>query len=69
MRGRMDSVRTAGRGIRRVLHRSRAPHRAPACPAAVIVFSGVPVLDVVFIVATLALFALVALVAKGVERL
>jgi hypothetical protein len=30
---------------------------------------GVPVLDVIYLVATLALFALVGLIAKGAERL
>lgn len=30
---------------------------------------GVPVLDVIYLAATLALFALVGLIAKGVERL
>lgn len=31
--------------------------------------SGVPVLDFVYVIATIALFALVALVARGVEKL
>jgi hypothetical protein len=31
--------------------------------------TGVPVLDVIYIAATLALFALVGLIAKGAERL
>lgn len=31
--------------------------------------SGVPVLDVIFLVATLALFGLVALIARAVEKL
>lgn len=38
-------------------------------PRAPAVFLGVPVLDLVYILAIVALFALVALVARGVERL
>lgn len=49
----------------RVLHRSRAlAASAPPHP-----ISGVPVLDVIYVTATIALCALVALIARGVEKL
>ncbi|MBN9153766.1 MAG: hypothetical protein J0I70_07645 [Microbacterium sp.] len=47
--------------------RATAAARSPIRPRRAAL--GVPVLDLVYVLATLALFALVALVVKGVERL
>lgn len=66
----MDSVRIATERWRAVLHRLPCPYgtratlvaRQPTVP-------GVLVLDVVYLLATLALFALVGLIVRGVEKL
>ena len=68
----MDSVRIDGRAPLRVLHRvscllgTRAPQqpRGPTSDP-----PGVLVLDVIYLALTIALFAIVGLVAKGVEKL
>jgi hypothetical protein len=70
----MRSVRTAVEAWRRVLHRelcpsAPAPRRRAAHPIRSAEPSGVLVLDVIYRAATLALFALVGLIAKAVERL
>jgi hypothetical protein len=52
-------VRTAAAASAAELHRSRTSTHLP----------GVPVLDVIYLAVTLALFALVGLVAKAVEKL
>jgi len=53
--------------LRAVFDRVSCPHRAPASSR--IRTSGVLVLDLICILGIVALFAIVALVAKGVEKL
>ncbi|MDL9978123.1 hypothetical protein [Microbacterium candidum] len=57
----MDSVRTADPALAQELHRIPGRTRRPGWR--------LPVLDVICIAATIALFALVALVAKAVEKI
>ncbi|MFD3446386.1 hypothetical protein ACFDTO_17465 [Microbacteriaceae bacterium 4G12] len=71
----MDSVRTAFGPCGRVLHRISCPPRHP-CRGIAVRHRRLPlpgeetsVLDVTYVLATLALFAIVGLLAKGVERL
>ena len=68
---RSDSVRTAhatrARELYRIRVRCTADRRAASPPDRT--HPGVPVLDVIYLLATLALFALVGLIAKGAERL
>ena len=61
---RMGSVRTEPTASVDALHRRRAARKQRGRPP-----EGVIVLDAVYLAVTLALFALVALVAKGVEKL
>jgi hypothetical protein len=67
----MESVRAARTGPRAVLHRESwsSTRRPPAPLTGADPDPGVPVLDVIYLVATLALFALVGLIAKAVEKL
>ena len=72
----MGSVRMRPAPRAQVLHRIRAHTRHPRAqqsrgthPATPGIPTGVPVLDVIYLAATLALFALVGLIAKGVEKL
>lgn len=70
----MDSVRTAAAAGTQELHRMPCPTvgRPCSCSTADALRTepaGVPVLDVIHVLATIALFALVGLVAKGVEKL
>lgn len=54
----------------RVLHRMRSRHCPPAASAARgPAFPGVLVLDLIYIVAIVAVFVVVGLIAKGVEKL
>ncbi|WP_203139469.1 hypothetical protein [Microbacterium sp. JZ31] len=57
-----DAGEDFNRDLRR--HRRAAPDRAPPVPR-----TESPVLDLIYVAATLALFALVALVVKGAEKL
>jgi hypothetical protein len=69
----MDFVRMPGSAFSGVFHRRRAPTRLPPRRATITppgrYRTGVPVLDVMYLVATLALFAFVGLIANGVEKL
>jgi hypothetical protein len=71
----MDSVRTRTAPPAGVLHRSCPDSGASvhgsrtAGTGSARDPTGVPVLDVIYIAATLALFALVGLIAKGAEKL
>ena len=70
----MHSVRTAVAASVRVLHRELCPLGTRATAVArqtdpLCGTSGVLVLDVIYLATTLALFALVGLIAKGMEEL
>lgn len=66
----MDSVRTAHCRRRSVLHRVLCPPGTRATPVArQPTVPGVLVLDLVYIATALVLFALVGLIARGVENL
>jgi hypothetical protein len=60
-------MRAAPPGAR--FDRHRCPIRVPACSPRAPASGRSTVLDVIYVAATIALFALVALIAKGVERL
>ena len=61
----METVRTGSRGPAPEWNRRS---RALGCPPPRLP-PGVPVLDLVYVLATIALFAIVALVTRGVEKL
>ena len=61
----MDSVRTPFAGCRIVVHR-RSAHRGAPHPHFP---GGSAVLDLIYLAATIALFAIVGLAAKGAEKL
>lgn len=65
----MDSVRTRSTGPQRVLHRHRHRNRCPAGTPAVALERESAMLDLVFVLGALAVFVIVGLIGKAVEKL